>query len=385
MKMRVVRVPCVVVVCLLASAALVSAAEAACPTVVEVCAVPNNPTASGDALLAAVSGITGASWGNRYLVKIGPGVFNVGTTTLQMVEWVDIEGSGREQTVIQGLGSIHGRPSMGDSDPAEGRASEFPGVIRGANHAELRDLQITAYGVKGIENPIAILTEDTTPRLSNLRIVAFGGAQCWGIRTYGGVGIDIDNIDVSASCTGYNSGVTAKIGTSGPARINLQHATIQSLGGNGQDVGVFLDNGAMPLRFEDVKISAGTEGAGVMLDNFHGYFDDQLEIVDSTITTAGGKGIWAVVPVTIKVVRSKVDLSRVGILYDSAVAPGVVFIDQSTVAGSDNTISGSYYALSHVYVGASQLAGGPVSATGAVLHCGGVYDENYVFSTRTCP
>jgi len=51
--------------------------------------------------IAAVNSITDASATNPYLVKVMPGIYDLGTTWLQMKEYVDIEGSGRDNTVIK--------------------------------------------------------------------------------------------------------------------------------------------------------------------------------------------------------------------------------------------------------------------------------------------
>ncbi len=56
--------------------------------------VEGDPAASGTALLNALSGITGASEANPYLLKVEPGVYDLGTGTLRMKSFVDIEGSG---------------------------------------------------------------------------------------------------------------------------------------------------------------------------------------------------------------------------------------------------------------------------------------------------
>lgn len=53
----------------------------------------NNP-------ITAINSITGATASNRYLVKIMPGEYDLGTNTLQMVPYIDVEGSGAENTVI---------------------------------------------------------------------------------------------------------------------------------------------------------------------------------------------------------------------------------------------------------------------------------------------
>ncbi|MBU0480868.1 MAG: hypothetical protein KKG47_07185 [Proteobacteria bacterium] len=50
--------------------------------------------------VAAVNSISGASAANPYLVKVMPGVYDIGDASLQMKEYVYLEGSGRENTTI---------------------------------------------------------------------------------------------------------------------------------------------------------------------------------------------------------------------------------------------------------------------------------------------
>ena len=59
-------------------------------------------TASGTALLNALDAITDASATNPYLIIIEPGVFDIGSNSLVMKEYVDIEGSGESVTKITG-------------------------------------------------------------------------------------------------------------------------------------------------------------------------------------------------------------------------------------------------------------------------------------------
>lgn len=50
--------------------------------------------------IAAIASITNASATNRYLVKINPGTYNLGTSALVMKQFVDVEGSGEDNTII---------------------------------------------------------------------------------------------------------------------------------------------------------------------------------------------------------------------------------------------------------------------------------------------
>ncbi len=86
---------------------------------------------NGTALLAAMAGITTASATNPWLLNIEPGVYDVGTTSLALQSYVDIEGSGEDTTTITG------------TSPASGT---YRGTVTAASVAgvELRSLTVTA-------------------------------------------------------------------------------------------------------------------------------------------------------------------------------------------------------------------------------------------------
>jgi hypothetical protein len=88
--------------------------------------------ANGTALLNAVNGITGNTGPSpiAYLVKVEPGLYDLGSTPLQMKINVDIEGSGENTTVI-----------LGDGAQAPGTAT-----VLGAPNSELRLLSVASQG-----------------------------------------------------------------------------------------------------------------------------------------------------------------------------------------------------------------------------------------------
>src|SRR5262245_12834063 len=114
-------------VCGLALLLGVETAQAQIRTVL-VSPVPGDPAASGTALLNALAGISSPSSTNRWLLKIEPGIYDVGTTPLQMRSWVDIEGSGIGVTTIRGT------------------AVAYNATVHGASNAELRLLTVEASG-----------------------------------------------------------------------------------------------------------------------------------------------------------------------------------------------------------------------------------------------
>jgi hypothetical protein len=111
---------------------VVASAQATSPYVrtVIVSPTPGSPSASGQTLLQALASINGAGSLDRWLVKIEPGVYDVGTTPVQMKSWVDMEGSGIGETLIRGIGQ------------ADETFSFVEGVLKGTQFTELRDLTV---------------------------------------------------------------------------------------------------------------------------------------------------------------------------------------------------------------------------------------------------
>jgi hypothetical protein len=98
-----------------------------------------DPAASGTALRAAMDGITDADADHPYLLKIEPGVYDLGTSTLIMQPYVDVEGSGEGVTLLTATG---------------------PYGVNGADHSELRRLSVSSSGGNAIQLAIQVVGTD---------------------------------------------------------------------------------------------------------------------------------------------------------------------------------------------------------------------------------
>ncbi len=117
-----------------------------------------NATASGDALRTAVAAIptTGndvPGSTNHWLVKIGPGLYNLGSSALNVPGYVDLEGSGVETTTLTGsaqtTGTIwaHGRNAIRNmSIENSGSGVNQYGVVNSNGRLILRSVEIQASG-----------------------------------------------------------------------------------------------------------------------------------------------------------------------------------------------------------------------------------------------
>lgn len=104
---------------------------------------------SGTALRNAIDAIADATEATPYLIKIEPGIYDIGTTALQMKQYVDVEGSG--ETVTKILGTVIGSTT---------------GVVVTADRMELRSLTVENDSMGG--QVIAIYNATGSPRLSHV-------------------------------------------------------------------------------------------------------------------------------------------------------------------------------------------------------------------------
>ena len=91
---------------------------------------------------------------NPCLVKVLPGWYDIGTASVAMQSYVDIEGSGRDVTFVQ--------------------AASGAAVIYGADNAELRSLTVINYGDGGSPQGIAIESAINFPRITDVFIIVEG-------------------------------------------------------------------------------------------------------------------------------------------------------------------------------------------------------------------
>jgi len=123
------------------------------------------PAENGGALLTALAGIDDAAADNPYLLKLEPGQYDVGATSLVMKEYVDIEGSGELATKIVGTGS-----STSDT-----------GTVWGTNNAELRFLTVSNSG-NWADWATAIYNLSVSPRLTHVKALASQAGTSVGVR-----------------------------------------------------------------------------------------------------------------------------------------------------------------------------------------------------------
>ena len=327
----------------------------------------STPAASGAALLAAVTSIADNSASKPYLIKVEPGVYDVGSTMLVMKPWVDIEGSGQQTTVIQGVGNNDG--------------NLVTGVVKGASNAEIRNLQVKSSGAS-FPISIGIVSFEADPRVRDVTVVSSGATTNWGLRivnTGGGRSIVDDvTVEVPGGSTAY--GIVVR----GNAQAIIEDTRIRV--SNSADAnGIFIGNGSAPV--EIVRVRADVTGSGTS----HGIrtvessgIQFPLKVDDSVLTASGAVasyGIRGEVPLLGTFVRSTIQATGGSTSFGVDSSGGLTgSIDHCEVTGETATVNVGFLAVN---IGASRLSGGP--AIGADLTCAGVYDETYTFFASTCP
>jgi hypothetical protein len=191
---------------------------------------------NGQALRDALASLD-TSGGKTYLLKIEPGVYDVGSTPLGMRQGVDLAGSGPEVTAIRRTGT---------SATILAAASGPPVAIR--------DLEVRSSG------SIAVLAQANV-RLENDFIFASGpDTAIFGVRAENGATPKVVDSQVSVQPTGANFG--AAIDTEPGAGVEIYHSDVIAsaivAGGFGAALSINGDGKVLGSRL----IGAGTGGAG---------------------------------------------------------------------------------------------------------------------------
>jgi len=122
--------------------------------------------------IQAVSSITTASAANPWLVKIMPGVYDLGMASLQMKAYVDLEGSGRDNAVLKSA-----------AVNSDGQDCEV-GTVTMANQSAIRDIQLVNMPNPGSGVGVPLAFRNANAQAERVTILA-GSASSPGERVSG--------------------------------------------------------------------------------------------------------------------------------------------------------------------------------------------------------
>src|SRR5262249_30040259 len=137
------------------------------------------PSSNGTNLLVALAAITTASASNPWLLKVEPGIYDLGASQLVAKAYVDIEGSGSGITVITSSAQGNGGPGatvlVNSGTQAEMRdltvKNTSAGMGRGV-YALSDDFKLTRVNVDvdTVDQSVAVEIVNSSPSLSDVSI-----------------------------------------------------------------------------------------------------------------------------------------------------------------------------------------------------------------------
>jgi hypothetical protein len=297
---------------------------------------------------------------NPCLLKIMPGVYNVGTSSVVMQPYIDIEGSGENTTVI-----------TGNLDSATA------GIVNGANNAEIRFLTVKNIG--GGANSVGIYNSSVSPKITNITVIVSGAT----VNSFG-----VNNSSSSPAMT--NVTVTASGGGTGNYGIYnypnsspvITNASVTASGSAGSNFGITNHTSSTAvITNTTVTVSGGTNNYGI----FCGTSSPAIISNVSVIGSGGGTSMALRIVDSSPVITHIYASSSGGTTANYGVhtgGGGTVYIHHSVIVGNTNTI---YNASSTaVRVGASQLNGGPVSPGAGSITCVGAYNGSFAALNSSC-
>lgn len=222
-------------------------------------------TSGGDYSNPAIAMLEYATWcgtpsaSNTCLLKILPGTYNVGAATVQMQNYIDIEGSGENVTVI-----------TGNVDSATA------GTVNGAANSELRFVTVKNTG--GGIYAMAVYNTGTSVKVTNVTAAASGATWNYGIYNASSTP---KLFNVTATASGGTGSYAVMNGNS--STVSMVNVTATAAGASGSNVGVYNHTASATMMGVMASGSGGTTlSAGV--NNYAGSGSYPVKILNSIIS-----------------------------------------------------------------------------------------------------
>lgn len=254
--------------------------------------VPGDPAASGQALRKTLASLSPApSAGFRWLVRIEAGVYELGSETLAMRPYADLEGAGEAATILTGNVGPEAGAAAREAQNDQAAAGLDQGVLAGASNAEIR--QLTLECVPSVAQPacLAMINDNASPRVTQvrLRVVGASDGSHWGMRNYDAApALEQVEIEVSGARNGDNYGLV-NVGQSFQTVIDLRHSTVAVAGAEATNNWAILNRGQAkvhPLLSSTITATGGQHAAGLVYADAG--FSGDFYLQDSTVTASGG-------------------------------------------------------------------------------------------------
>ena len=211
---------------------------------------------------------------NTCLLKIMPGTYDIGTSSVQMQSYIDIEGSGENTTIIKGsLASLTSGAVNGASN-AEIRFLSIKNTVVGTyaiavynSGASLKMTNVTATASGATSNNFGIRNENSSsPTILNVTATASGGATSYGIINLGSSSATLTNVTATGS-----GGTSTNIGVyNHTSSATMMNVTATGTGGSTLNAGVYnyASSGSYTVKINHSIISGTSSSVNTDSQNF---------------------------------------------------------------------------------------------------------------------
>jgi len=291
------------------------------------------------------------------LIKVEPGTYDLGTTSLTMKQNVDLEGSG------EGLTNITSQIGSASSPPTAG-------TVVLASSSEIRFLSVSNNSKSDYNTAVYASGVNKTARLSNVTVKCTGGVENNGIFN-----------DNSASPTIQNSTISAAGGSKGSIGISstnsssptIQNSTISTTGGKNYNFGIY--NGASFATIQNSTISAA-EGIKYNYGLYN--INSSSLIQNSNISAAGGSfdsiGIYNLANSSPTIQNSTISAAA-GNNFNYGILNGIS--SSPTIQNLTISATGGIYTFGINNSNSSPtIQNSNISATGGTYFNYGIYNDN---------
>jgi len=253
--------------------------------------------------VTALASISDAGINNRYLVRIMPGVYDIGAVSLQMKPYVDVEGSGQGVTVVAGT-------------VPDDAATSLPsvGVVNVEQNSELRNLtvehrgvgtavgygtavrmmggsmrQVTASANFSLQNR-AISPQGSSPLIADCTALAVAGPgrAAYGLFLRQGTGAIVSNSQIRVTGVGGDAiGIYAFNYTFG---LQVQGSTVVVDGDSGIAMALDLYDSSAAVRDSRLEVTSAASGVSAALYNYH-YWCTGCRVTVEASALVGGNNV----------------------------------------------------------------------------------------------
>ena len=348
------------------------------------------PIENGAALGAAMGSIPPpTNQETAALLKIEPGVYDLGTGTEALLPWMVIEGAGRDHTRITsarcGMGIYEGTLLSTSRDVTLRRLTVENTCANPGNYSVAlsnQGLRLTLEDVRlivnqGAHRDFAIFNSGDGLTVQDA-ILEAGNAVNRSVGLWNqGLGVQLGDVSIRAGGSEVNRGIEND-GTT----FTVQRTVVQLWGGVSECTGLLNNTGADPLFVDGLEVKNFCSSAsdnGLYLNGTGGTLRNV--IVSAGDTAISLHNLSTFKNLYLHELELEVGGSGYGVWCQDEGSNGLSVTIQRSQIRTAGTAVYNHFDECTVRIGGSHIEGG---VTGAAT-CAGLYDGGYTFFVNTCP